>query len=100
MQLHRQDGSVGRGVAKGRFGGGEGAWNLVDQLTLYKPRGADYAPHTTARPPPRIQKAIYTSAQKTGQTFCGKSGMMNSIELIRRNFTAATVPPPLHSAAF
>ena len=25
-------------------------------------RGADYAPHTTASPPPRIQKAIYTSA--------------------------------------
>ena len=49
MQLHRQDGSVGRGVAKGRLGA-EPPWNLADQLTLYKPRRADYAPYTTARP--------------------------------------------------
>ena len=35
-----------------------------DQLTLFKPGGgadADYAPHTTSSPHPRIQKAIYTS---------------------------------------
>ena len=31
--------------------------------------------------------------REKGQTFCGKSGMMNSIELICRNYTAATVPP-------
>ena len=39
--------------------------NLADQLTLLKPWGADYARHTTASPPPRIQNAIYTSAYST-----------------------------------
>ena len=34
---------------------------MADQLTLFKPRGADYARQTTASPPPRIQNAIYTS---------------------------------------
>ena len=33
----------------------------LDQLTLFKPWGSDYARHTTASPPPRIQNAIYTS---------------------------------------
>ena len=37
-----------RGVARG---GVWGAWNLADQLTLFKPRGADYVRHTTASPP-------------------------------------------------
>ena len=36
---------VTRGVAR------EGGANLAEQLTLFKPRGADYAPHTTASPP-------------------------------------------------
>jgi hypothetical protein len=34
--------------------------NLADQLTLFKPRGADHAPHITARHP-RFQKAKYGS---------------------------------------
>ena len=42
-------------------GGGQSPRNLADQLTLIKPRGADYTPYTTALPAPRIQKAIYTS---------------------------------------
>ena len=44
-----------RDVAKG----GPGVFGkLVNPIQT---RGADYARHTTARPPPRIQKAIYTS---------------------------------------
>ena len=31
--------------------GAEPPRNMADQLTLFKPRGADYAPHTTASPP-------------------------------------------------
>ena len=46
-----------RGVARG---GPAPPQNLADQLTLFKPWGADYARHTTASPP-RIQNAIYTS---------------------------------------
>ena len=41
-----------RGVARG--GGGQSplpARNLADRLTLFKPGGADYAPHTTSSPP-------------------------------------------------
>ena len=37
-----------RGVARG---GGQSLRNLADQLTLFKPEGADYARHTTASPP-------------------------------------------------
>ena len=40
-----------RGVARGGGGGGRAPRNLVDQLTLFKPWGVDYAHHTTARPP-------------------------------------------------
>ena len=47
-----------RGVASG-WAGGARAQNLADQLTLFKPWGADYANHTTTSP--RIQNAIYTS---------------------------------------
>ena len=36
---------------EGGPGGAEPPRNLADQLTLFKPRGADYAPHTTASPP-------------------------------------------------
>ena len=50
-----------RGVARGGGGGGaEPPRNLADQLTLFKPWGADYARHTTASPHP-IQNAIYSS---------------------------------------
>ena len=28
--------------------------NWADELTLFKPRGADYARHTITKPPPRI----------------------------------------------
>ena len=38
--------TISRGEARG--GGGR---NLADQLTLFKPRGEDYALHTTASPP-------------------------------------------------
>ena len=40
-----------RGVAKGGVSGGArvpAPRNLTDHLTLFKPEGADYAPHTTA----------------------------------------------------
>ena len=37
--------------------------NLADELTLFKPWGADYARYTTASPPPRIHNAIYTSGR-------------------------------------
>ena len=42
-----------RGVARGGGGlrGLEPPWNLAAQLTLFKPGGADFAPHTTASPP-------------------------------------------------
>ena len=51
-----------RGVARGGGAGGpKPPQNLADQLILFKSRGADYVPHTTASSP-RIQKAIYTSA--------------------------------------
>ena len=43
-----------RGVARG---GGRGdkspLRNLADQLTLFKPGWADFAPHSTASPPPQ-----------------------------------------------
>ena len=41
-------------TSSSRGGSGEGAEpprDLADQLTLFKPRGEDYAPHTTASPP-------------------------------------------------
>ena len=38
---------LNRGVARG---GQEPPRNLADQLTLFKPGGADYTPHTTASP--------------------------------------------------
>ena len=37
-------------------GGREPPQNLADQLTLFKPGGADYAPHTTADPPSGFKK--------------------------------------------
>ena len=44
--------------------------NLADQLTLLEPWWADFAPHTTVNlPPPRIQKAIYTSVFDKGGCF-------------------------------
>ena len=59
-----------RGVARGWAGGGtEPPWNLTDQLTLFEPGWADFAPQTTASPPPRIQKAIYISAMQWLKTF-------------------------------
>ena len=45
---------------------GEGGQTLPGIWQISKPnsnQGADYAPHTTASPPPRIQKAMYTSMQ-------------------------------------
>jgi hypothetical protein len=38
-----------RGVARGG-GGAEPPRNLADQLTLFEPEWADFAPHTTANP--------------------------------------------------
>ena len=50
-----------RGVARGEGAGGpEPPRNLADQLTVFKPCGADYARYTTASPP-LIQNAIHTS---------------------------------------
>ena len=38
---------ITRGVARG---GGQGARNLADQLTLFEPGWAEFAPHTTSSP--------------------------------------------------
>ena len=60
LALHRgKNEFIYRGVARG--GQSPPPRNMADQLTLFKPRGADYAPHTTARHP-RFQKAKYGSA--------------------------------------
>ena len=49
-----------RGVA---IGEARGAPEFGRSVNPIQTRGADYAPHTTASPPPpRNQKAIYTSA--------------------------------------
>ena len=51
-----------RGVARGRAGGPEPPGNLADQL-LYSNQGGQIMPLTLlSAPPPRILKAIYTSA--------------------------------------
>ena len=47
---HVNKGQV-RGVARGGAEGALAPRNLADQLTLFKPGGADYNPHTTASPP-------------------------------------------------
>ena len=39
-----------RGVARGGTRAARAPQNLADQLTLFKPGGADYAPHTIATP--------------------------------------------------
>ena len=48
------------GPAPGGRGGGRAPQNLADQLTLFEPGWADFAPHTTAStptpPPPRFKK--------------------------------------------
>ena len=49
------------------------------QLTLLKPRGADYACYTTAIPPPPINNAIYTSS--TQSYFRSKKRTFNKIIL-------------------
>ena len=40
-------------MARGGRGRGSAPppWNLADQLTLFEPGWADFAPHTTASPP-------------------------------------------------
>ena len=43
--------SVCRGVARGGPRGQSPPRNLADQLTLFEPGWADFAPHTTASPP-------------------------------------------------
>ena len=40
-----------RGVARGGAGGARAPSNLADQLTLFEPGWADFAPHAAASPP-------------------------------------------------
>ena len=47
-----------KGVARGGARGARAPPNLADQLTLFKPWGADYVHHNTASPP-RF-KMLYT----------------------------------------
>ena len=54
---------ISRGVTRGGWRGpwGQSPSKFGRSVNPIQTRGADYAPHTTASPPPRIQKAIYTS---------------------------------------
>ena len=83
-----------RGVARwGRGGGLRGLdppRNLADQYTLFKPVGADYAPHTTASPP-GLKKLSTSLSQALARLH--QDHRTNIGKLTKTTPFAAPVPP-------
>ena len=70
-----------RDVARGEGRGSHPSRNLADRLTLFKP-GDRLCPSHYCQPPPRIQKAIYTSVLDTWEYIVTRAVPSSSVDLV------------------